>query len=53
MTTGATSGDQVEIVSGLAKGDRVVTRGGFNLRDGDPVEVVKSEASPVSEPKRS
>ncbi|HSB64042.1 MAG TPA: efflux RND transporter periplasmic adaptor subunit [Thermoanaerobaculia bacterium] len=53
VTTGATSGDQVEIVSGLAKGDRVVTRGGFNLRDGDPVEVVKSEASPASEPKRS
>jgi membrane fusion protein, multidrug efflux system len=53
VTTGATSGDQVEIVSGLAKGDRVVTRGGFNLRDGDSVEVVRPEGSPTSEPKRS
>ena len=53
VTTGATSGDEVEIVSGLAKGDRVVTRGGFNLRDGDSVEVVKPEASPASEAKRS
>jgi RND family efflux transporter MFP subunit len=53
VTTGATSGDQVEIVSGLAKGDRVVTRGGFNLRDGDPVEVVKPESSPASETTRS
>lgn len=53
VTTGATSGDQVEIVSGLAKGDRVVTRGGFNLRDGDSVEVVRPEASPASETKRS
>ncbi len=53
VTTGATSGDQVEIVSGLAKGDRVVTRGGFNLRDGDSVEIVRSEASPASETERS
>jgi membrane fusion protein (multidrug efflux system) len=53
VTTGAISGDQVEIVSGLAVGDRVVTRGGFNLRDGDPVEVVKPESSPASETKRS
>ncbi|HMA28946.1 MAG TPA: efflux RND transporter periplasmic adaptor subunit [Thermoanaerobaculia bacterium] len=53
VTTGATSGDQVEIVSGLAKGDRVVTRGGFNLRDGDPVEVVRPEASPASATKGS
>lgn len=44
VTTGALSGDEVEIVSGLAKGEQVVTRGGFNLRDGDPVEVVQQAA---------
>jgi RND family efflux transporter MFP subunit len=53
VTTGATSGDQVEIVSGLAKGDRVVTRGGFNLRDGDAVEVVAPGPSAASDTKRS
>jgi RND family efflux transporter MFP subunit len=52
VTTGATSGDEVEIVSGLAKGDRVVTRGGFNLRDGDAVEVVKPESPPAAGPKK-
>lgn len=52
VTTGATSGDQVEIVSGLAVGDRVVTRGGFNLRDGDAVEIVKPEPVPAAEPKK-
>ncbi|MCM3878356.1 MAG: efflux RND transporter periplasmic adaptor subunit [Thermoanaerobaculia bacterium] len=52
VTTGATSRDQVEIVSGLAKGDRVVTRGGFNLRDGDAVEIVKPESAPAAAPKK-
>jgi RND family efflux transporter MFP subunit len=45
VTTGVTSGDRVEIVSGLRNGDRVVTRGGFNLRDGDAVEVVQPGAA--------
>lgn len=52
VATGATSGDHVEIVSGLAKGDRVVTRGGFNLRDGDSVEIVKPESPPAAEPSK-
>ena len=39
VTTGAVVGDAVEIASGLAAGDRVVTRGAFNLRDGDRVAV--------------
>jgi len=39
VTTGSTSTDSVEIVSGLAGGDAVVTRGAFNLRDGDRVTV--------------
>jgi multidrug efflux pump subunit AcrA (membrane-fusion protein) len=39
IRTGETSGDLVEVVEGLAPGDRVVTRGGFNLRPGDRVQV--------------
>ncbi len=37
VTTGAVSGESVEITSGLEAGDEVVTRGGFNLSDGDRV----------------
>lgn len=37
VTTGAVSGESVEITSGLSAGDAVVTRGGFNLSDGDRV----------------
>jgi RND family efflux transporter MFP subunit len=37
LQTGAVSGEHVEVVSGLADGEVVVTRGGFNLRDGDKV----------------
>jgi len=39
VTTGATEGELVEIISGLGAGDAVVTRGGFNLSDGDRVVV--------------
>jgi membrane fusion protein (multidrug efflux system) len=38
--TGAAAGDDVEVTKGLAAGERVVTRGGFNLSDGDRVAVV-------------
>ncbi len=37
VKTGAVSGEQVEIVTGLQAGERYVTRGAFNLRDGDRV----------------
>ncbi len=40
VTTGASSGEDVEIVTGLTQGQRVVTRGGFNLQDGDRALVV-------------
>ena len=33
--------DLVEAVSGVASGETVVTRGGFNLKDGDPVVVAQ------------
>ena len=39
VQTGAVMGDFVEIVSGLATDEQVVVRGGFNLKDGDRVNV--------------
>jgi RND family efflux transporter MFP subunit len=39
ITTGSVSGEQVEIVAGLKKGEQYVLRGGFNLKDGDRVSV--------------
>jgi len=41
VETGAAPGDRVEVVKGLAPGQEVVTRGGFNLRAGDRVQVAK------------
>lgn len=37
VETGSVNGDLVEIVKGLAAGDKYVVRGGFILRDGDTV----------------
>ncbi len=45
VTTGATAGESVEIGSGIAPGDLVVTRGAFNLRDGDRVAVSGSKGA--------
>jgi membrane fusion protein, multidrug efflux system len=39
VSTGSVEGDAVEVISGLTSGDLVVTRGGFNLSDGDRVVV--------------
>lgn len=39
VRTGDSSPDGVEVVSGLAEGAAVVTRGAFLLQDGDPVQV--------------
>lgn len=39
ITTAALSGEQVEVSSGLAAGELIVTRGGFNLKDGNTVKV--------------
>lgn len=39
VTTGAVSGESVEVTSGLAAGDTVVTRGAFNLQDGDRIQI--------------
>lgn len=45
VRTGMTSGELVEVVSGLSAGDRVVTRGGFALRSGDRVTVGTGEGA--------
>jgi len=39
--TGNISGDQIEISSGLAPGQLVITRGGFNVKNGDKVNVTR------------
>jgi RND family efflux transporter MFP subunit len=39
ISTGAVSGELVEVSAGLKAGERFVVRGGFNLRDGDRVAV--------------
>ena len=41
VRTGVTFGDQVEVTSGLAAGDRVISRGGFNVKEGDKVNVTR------------
>jgi len=41
VQTGNAMGDFVEVTSGLAPGDPVVVRGGFNLKDGDRVNVTQ------------
>jgi len=41
IQTGVVMGDFVEVTSGLLLGDQVVVRGGFNLKDGDRVNVTQ------------
>ena len=38
-------GEDVEIVAGLSAGDRVVTRGAFNLQDGDRVTLAGTKGA--------
>jgi RND family efflux transporter MFP subunit len=44
VRTGAAAGDAVEIASGVQAGEQIITRGGFNVRDGDRVQVVSSSS---------
>lgn len=39
VATGAQVGDQVEITEGLGAGQLLVVRGGFNVKDGDKVQI--------------
>jgi membrane fusion protein (multidrug efflux system) len=41
VRTGMISGGQVEIISGLIPGQLVITRGGFNVQDGEKVNVTR------------
>jgi len=41
VQTGAVMGDFVEIISGLVTDEQVVVRGGFNLKDGDRVNITR------------
>jgi membrane fusion protein, multidrug efflux system len=38
--TGSAMGDLIEVTSGLKAGEQVITRGGFNVKDGDRVNVI-------------
>lgn len=38
---GSVSGDLVEVSAGVSPGDRIITRGGFNLKQGDRVKVAQ------------
>jgi multidrug efflux pump subunit AcrA (membrane-fusion protein) len=39
--TGGAMGDLIEVTSGLKVGEQVITRGGFNVRDGDRVSIAQ------------
>jgi RND family efflux transporter MFP subunit len=41
VQTGNSSGDMVEVASGLPAGALVITRGGFNVKEGDKVGVTR------------
>jgi membrane fusion protein, multidrug efflux system len=43
VRTGAVGGDKVEISEGVSAGELVVTRGAFNVKDGDKVNVTRIE----------
>ena len=45
VAIGRVTADDVEIVSGIAPGEEVVTRGAANLRDGYPVQTVSRSGS--------
>lgn len=48
VATGARYGARVEIAEGLAPGDVIVTAGQLKLRDGAPVDIVRSDGGPTS-----
>ncbi|MCU0954876.1 MAG: efflux RND transporter periplasmic adaptor subunit [Hyphomicrobium sp.] len=51
IRTGLASGGLVEVMSGLTDGDRVITRAGTFLKDGDVVRPVETDTRAVSEAK--
>jgi membrane fusion protein (multidrug efflux system) len=49
VTTGATRGDQVAVLSGIKEGDIVVTAGQIKLRNGSPI-VINNALQPLNNP---
>jgi membrane fusion protein (multidrug efflux system) len=49
VTTGATRGDQVAVISGVKDGDTVVTAGQIKLRNGTPVKI-NNAVQPTNDP---
>lgn len=49
IKTGLTSGGLVEVVSGVAEGDRVIARAGTFLKDGDIVRPIDTDTRTVSD----
>jgi multidrug efflux pump subunit AcrA (membrane-fusion protein) len=49
IKTGLTSGGLVEVVSGLAEGDRLIARAGTFLKDGDVVRPIDTDTRAVSD----
>lgn len=43
VRTGASSGDRVEIATGVGAGELVVTRGAFDVKDGDRIRVTPAD----------
>jgi len=41
VQVGSVMGDFVEVISGLGQGDQVITRGGFNLKEGDRISIIQ------------
>ena len=48
ITTGATRGDQIAVLSGLEEGDEVVTSGQLKLKSGIPVAISTTAAPPFA-----
>ncbi len=46
VRTGEVAGESVEVVEGLSAGERVVTRGGFNVHPGDRVQIAAPSGKP-------
>jgi len=49
VTTGATRGDQIAILSGIKEGDTIVTSGQLKLRNGSPV-TINNNIQPSNDP---
>ncbi len=52
IATGARNGDQIQVITGLQAGQRVVVRGAGFLGEGDIVTVAPAAAAPVGTPAR-